>query len=350
MTNATLSSPDKFRLAFEKGLEKLLHEHDELGVAILVLANATFDKNIWHHLQATLRKRFDYLAKQLIGDEKESQKVKANDDLVVFEQLKIIGWEKLSKVMFRQLGPWELQFNHLRSFMPARAREDRVSGISAPFNNDGFHFDKPFLNKEIFWRGRLCDRHIALYYNKFPFVELHCLMVPEPHVRMPQLLSEEENQYLWEVTRFLGKNLPGLGFGYNSYGAYASVNHLHFQMFMRENPLPVTDPKWTHNGGDDSYPVACIRYESAAESWKLITDFHKTETSYNLIYLPDRLYCLPRARQGSYTHSAWTRGFAWHELGGGFTTSNRMLFDSLTEDDLTKELSLLQNFTVSFDQ
>ena len=350
MTNATFSSPDKFRLAFEKGLERLLNDNDELGVAILVLANATFDKNIWRHLQATLRQRLDYLAKQLIRGSKAGQMDKANDDLVVFEQLKTIGWEKLKNVIFRQLGPWELQFNHLRSFMPTRTRGDLVSGISAPFDHNSFHFDKPYLHKEIFWQGKLRGRQIALYYNKFPFVELHCLMVPEPKVRMPQFLSKEENEYLWEVTRFLGKNLPGTGFGYNSYGAYASVNHLHFQMFMRENPLPVTDPKWSHNGGDRSYPVACIRYESAAESWNLIRDFHKTETSYNLIYLPDRLYCLPRARQGSYTHSNWTRGFAWHELGGGFTTSNLMLFESLTEADLTRELSLLQNFKVTFDQ
>ena len=343
MPDTTLSSSKRFRLAFEKGLERLLNDHDELGVAILVLANATFDKNIWHHLQATLHKRLNALADQLRNEAKAGLLDKTDDDLAAFEQLKEIGWDNLKNVAFRQLGPWELQYNHLRSFMPARVREDLVTGISAPFDPDGFHFDMPFLHKEVFWQGSLCGRDIALYYNKFPYVELHCLLVPEPQTRMPQLLNEQENNYLWEVTRSLGENLPGMGFGYNSYGAYASVNHLHFQMFLRESPLPVTNPQWAHNGGDLSYPVACIRYESAAESWKLIADLHNTQTSYNLIYLPDRLYCLPRARQGSYTHSTWTRGFAWHELGGGFTTSSRTLFDSLTEIDLTRELSLLQN-------
>ena len=47
----------------------------------------------------------------------------------------------------------------------------------------------------------------------------------------------------------LSENLPGIGFGYNSYGALASINHLHFQLFYQEKPLAVSDSRWRQRRG-----------------------------------------------------------------------------------------------------
>ncbi|OOZ36145.1 hypothetical protein BOW51_08600 [Solemya velesiana gill symbiont] len=99
-------------------------------------------------------------------------------------------------------------------------------------------------------------------------------------------MTEEDNEYIWHVTRLLGETLPGVGFGYNSYGAGASVNHLHFQMFLRDKPLPVAHERWQHNGGGEVYPAQCYRFDSPDTAWKILAALHQVETTYNLVYLP----------------------------------------------------------------
>ena len=193
------------------------------------------------------------------GDEEETILIldDAEDDLQVFRRLLAVGFgESLVKVC-RRAGPWELQFNPLRSFRPPRMTQKVIPHISAPYDAVGFNFNKPFLRKEILWQGWLCGRDAALFYNKFPFVDLHGLLVPEPRAGLSQLLRQQDNEYLWQLTETLARTLPGVGFGYNSLGACASVNHLHFQMFQRARALPVASPDWRHNGGDREYPLSC---------------------------------------------------------------------------------------------
>jgi hypothetical protein len=83
-------------------------------------------------------------------------------------------------------------------------------------------------------------------------------------------------------------------------------------------------------------------FYSATEAWAHIETLHESETSYNLIYRPGRLYCLPRKRQGSYEHAPWTHGFAWYELAGGVTTFSRSDFDTLDETAIEQEMAKLR--------
>lgn len=334
------SSPEDFRSAFEVGLTRLLNDHDELGVYILVLANACFDPKIWSHLSTPLQIKFaklseDFIKRQnsgLVSDDVE-------DDVEVFRQLLEMKFDYLCATESRLVGPWELQYNQLRSLRPPRATNEQVEGISAPFDRDRFHFAKTFLQKEIFWQGELSGRETALFYNKFPFVELHGLLVPEPSKEYPQFLRREDHDYVWELVNSLEASLPGVGFGYNSYGAYASVNHLHFQMFIREQPLAVAAANWYHNGGLEEYPAVCHRFESAASSWDFIDQLHEKETAYNLIYLPGRLFCLPRPKQGASPSLSWSGGFAWHEMAGEFTAFKRNDFLRLEAAELAQALA-----------
>ena len=262
----------------------------------------------------------------------------ADDDLAVFVQLMEVGISRLRLTEFRFLGDWEFQFNQLRSFRPPRMTNAAVEGISQPFDPDKFNFNRAYLKKEILWSGSLAGRFCSLFYNKFPFVDLHGLLVPESRQGYPQLLSEEFNSYLWDVTAQLAETLPGVGFGYNSYGANASVNHLHFQMFLRDRPLPVADAKWIHNGGNKLFPATCFRFDSPASSWRFIAELHRRKISYNLIYLPGCLYCLPRQKQGHYEHAPWSTGFAWYEMAGGYTTFSEQDFMQIGGADITEEL------------
>ncbi|MCP3663866.1 MAG: hypothetical protein GY696_15470 [Gammaproteobacteria bacterium] len=329
-------SVDDLRQCYVSGLERLLNEYEELGAFILVLANAGFDNRIQELLDAPLRKKFSRLHQSLIKQESMGVMLDdAVDDLAVFRQLIEIGFDQLEPACFRQVGPWELQLNPLRGLRPARMSGQSVEGVSAPFDPDGFNFNKPFLRKEIFWEGDLLGRRSSLLYNKFPFIEMHALLVPEPTKGRSQLLNECDHAYLWDLVARLERKLPGVGFGYNSYGAFASVNHLHFQLFVRKKPLPVTRPQWQHNGGYASYPVGCLVFDSPESSWQVIDRLHRNNISYNLLYLPGKLYCFPRRRQGEYQGVAWSGGFAWYELAGGFTLTSKLEFLALNEAKLS---------------
>ncbi len=340
---APFDSLPSFRTAFTRGLEQLLHD-DGLGAYILVLANAGFDAEIFASLQAPLRRRFEAhraRCRAVLAEGRELDD--APDDLLVFLKLLALGFDAVGTTEFRDAGPWELQFNLVRSFRPKRMSGAVVRGAQAPFDPNGFHFNKPFLRKESFWHGKLLGRDVDLLYNKFPFVDLHGLLVPDRESGCPQFLSRPYHHYVWELTALLAEGLPGVGFGYNAYGAYASVNHLHLQMFVRERPLPVVASRWRHNGGEVDYPAPCVVFDDVHEAWRYLDHLHREEEPFNLVYLPGRLFCLPRARQGNYQNADWTGGFAWYELAGGITTFNRQVFENLTERDIVDELARVGN-------
>lgn len=328
--------------AFATGLERLLQQPG-LGSYILVHANASFDEEVERILRTQLRHRFDQHAEYCRLTLSEGRElVGAGDDSLVFLKLMAIGFDGVQTAAFRQEDDWELQFNHLRAFRPSRMTTEAVTGISRPFDADGFHFNKPFLRKEAFWAGELHGVEVEFLYNKFPFVPMHCLLVPDRTRRLPQLLTPKYHRYVWALAEQMAGSIEDIGIAYNSFGAYASVNHLHFQLYVKPEPLPLMQDHWRHNGGDRDYPLNCELYQSVDQAWQRIEALHESETSYNLIYRPGKLYCIPRKSQGSYGHEPWTRGFAWYELAGGFTTFSRSDFDTLEGYAITSELKKLQ--------
>lgn len=335
------SSQERFADSFKQGLVSLLHDYNELGVFILVLTNVSFDVGLQQDLEKKVKGRYQLLRRSFKHLPRSFYLEDARDDMKVFRQLMQIGVSGLQHTEFREEGPWEIQFNQLRSFRPPRIADTKVDGIYAPFDSEGFHFNKPFLMKEIFWEGPLAGRGTSLYYNKFPFMPMHSLMVPERGTCRPQYLHQDDLAYLWQAAEQLGTTLPNVGFAYNSYGANASINNLHFHMFIREKRLPLLWGEWSHNGGELEYPSGCRRFISADDAWTFISGLHRQKVSYNLVVVPGMLYCLPRRSQGSYCHAAWHTGYAWYEMAGGVTTVRREDYASLGVEHITRELELL---------
>ncbi|MBS4098408.1 MAG: hypothetical protein KGZ83_16420 [Sulfuricella sp.] len=338
MTSHPFSSSAAFKQAFVSGLSELLHG-GRLGQFILVCANASFDPAVHAATAKELGKLHAELRVRFQADLEGGRNIaEVEEDLLVFLKILAIGLEHLKPTETRQAGPWEVQFNHLRSFRPKRITTRVPSGIYLPFDEAAFHFNKGFMQQEAFWAGELAGRRATLYYNKYPFVDSHCLLVPEREARLPQFLYVESHDYLWEATKQLGETLDGVGFGYNSVGAFASVNHLHFQMFLKPAGFPVMAPQWRHNGGSAAYPVACAAFDDRQAAWNAIEQLHALETPYNLLYVPGRLYVFPRAKQSTYAQPEWTSGFTWHELAGGIIAFNREDFERL--DDAAVRLAL----------
>jgi len=342
MLLAPFGSTEAYRDAFTHGLMELLHE-DQLGAYILVLANAIHDPNVHRLLKPQLETRFRELSVLLTGYLEEGRSLDdASDDLLVFLKLMALGFERLQMCQSRQVGPWQIQYNQLRSFRPARMSNHAVTELFTPLGEEDFHFNKPFLEKEILWSGDLQGRNCSLLYNKFPFAPLHGLLVLEPEQNRPQFLDHETHGYLWQLVERLGDDMPGVGFGYNSRGAYASVNHQHFQMYVRDaGRFPVEQQAWTHRGGSLGYPLVCHCLASRERAWELLHGLHEANCAYNLLYRPGLLYIIPRAMQGSYQHAGWTSGFAWAETAGAITTFRSSDYAQLDEQQIAAELKKL---------
>lgn len=325
MINPIFTDAHHFEKEFSNNLEKMLN-NDELGVFILVLANALADEKLWRALKPALIQKFEQL--------KLGEITGAEDDVIVFKQLLKLDLNTLEITKHKTLGNFELQYNPLRALRPQRMSSAKTQGMSADFNENGFHFNKDFLQKELFFQGKLFSKDISLFYNKFPFAKYHGLIVVEPEQQHPQLLTPKLHQFAWMMANAIGLNIKGFTLAYNSYGAYASVNHFHLQCFVREQPLPIEN--------DDKFPLVNHWFNSVGDAWEFVQSLHRDEQPYHLIYRDQAILCVVRQRQDDYKHADWTSGYAWYEACGGVNTATLDDYDHLSEDKLKAELLKLK--------
>lgn len=339
-TTKLFASPAGFRQGFEDGLHRML-DIGGLNLFILVAANASFDTALFSHLQPHLEATYRQLLARFREALRHGSRVEeADDDLLVFMKIACIGFDALHLTEQRRAGVWEVQFNHLRSFRPLRNSQRPMTTIRAPFDTQGFNFNRSFMQQEILWSGEMLGRHFNLYYNKFPFVDLHSLLVPEPERCLPQFHHHEMHTFVWDLVRRMSAALPGIRIGYNALGAFASVNHLHYQLFLREQPLPVERAAWVQNGGADPYPVDCRLFVSADDAWRFVERLHARNEAYNLLYTAAGMYCMPRKIQGRFPLADWSNGFSWYEMSGGMITFNHNDFAALREHSISEGLGL----------
>ena len=336
------ASLDALRRIFVAGLERMLVTHEDLGVYILVLANAAQDATLWLPLRDQVMRRHQAHAAAIKAALRNGDKLDAPaDDLLVFLKLLALdldadGFELLRVGPPRSLGPWEVTLNPLRALRPARMSEAKVEGMMRPFDAAGFHFNKPFLAREVLWQGELAGKTARVLYNKFPFAPLHGLLAPEPDRQRPQFLTPEMLGWAWDVAQLASTAIPGFGLAYNSYGAYASVNHLHFQTYVRDEPLPL------HRLDPTRYPLPAMHFNDPSGAWFHIDALHAANTPYNLVFSQTGVSVIARARQGEIPLQAWSPGFAWSEVAGAFSVSCRDDFANLSEAVIEQALTELR--------
>ncbi len=354
MNDNLFANISTFRDRFEQGLVQLL-EWDDLGVFILVLANASFDQHVHNYTEKALLEHFEILKQEYHDAIIAGKTLTApEDDLLVFLKILLISLDSIQQTNFRKERCWEIQFNHIRSLKPPRISQHHFEGIKIDFDPNGFNFNKPFLQKEKLWEGDLLDKKTAIFYNKFPFVRFHCLLVPEREKNHQQYLTQQMHEYIWAVVAHLDQNLPGIGFAYNSYGASASVNHLHFHMFIKDQALPVMHSDWRHNGGGTDYPLDCHVFDDPKKAWQHIERLHRHQIAYNLLYYQQQMFCIIRKHQSIVRLPQWSSGFGWYEACGEFTTFNQQDFDKINAEHLNKLMTDLkissQEYRAVFEQ
>lgn len=338
---SVFSSTREFRNVFEQGLTMLL-THCGVGEFILVCANASIEPKIEKHLSAAIRHCFEEYEKEIAEHPEKIIDSSHEDDIAVYFHMEALGIENVGLSRSRMEGPWELQFNKMRSFRPKRNSVKRIETTCIDYDSDAFHFNKPFLKDEIMWHGEVLGREVDLFYNKFPFAPLHSLLVIEKEKCIPQYLQREYHEYVWSLTEALEENIPGIGFGYNAMGAFSSVNHLHFQLFVRLEAMPVERDTWVHNGGPREYPIQCAVFEDVSEAWSYIDKLHQENITYNLLYRPGHIYCFPRNFQGTFRQAGWTTGFTWIDLCGEILVPKTIDYEVISSDDIDAEFEKLR--------
>lgn len=315
---------------------------DELGAFILVLANSQQDAFLKKELSDDIEKTFIKLKDNFINGRLES----TQDDIDVFKQLVDIDINKISEWQTKTVGDWEIVYNSMRQLRPARASAQILDSIKQDFDESRFHFNKPFLKPEILWQGGykgIGDQAISLrvLYNKFPFSDYHLLIVVSPEKNGAQQLTRGSHQIIFSLVQAYRTIFPGFGIGFNSLAAGASVNHLHFQGFIRQQKLPVENKHWTHNGGEKNYPLKVRCFTEAASSWQYIAQLLDMDVAFNCIYKENVCYVVARRYQGSVALPEWLMGAGWLDVAGVVTVSDEKMFGSIKSEDITQALMLL---------
>lgn len=131
-----------------------------------------------------------------------------------------------------------------------RPTEFRVDKVDQPFDESKFNFCKAFKKEALFQfeqgaSGEACFEEEAevksspnlVLINVSPIEYGHVLLVPRALDNMQQLVTPDT--FLLALRFAQEANNPYFRIGFNSLGAYATVNHLHFQAYYLASPMPL---------------------------------------------------------------------------------------------------------------
>jgi GDP-L-galactose phosphorylase len=131
-----------------------------------------------------------------------------------------------------------------------RPTEFRVDQVLQPFDPMKFNFMK-IGQEEVLFQFMPNDNDMSEYYEKAtvssslnvvainvsPIEYGHILLVPRVLDRLPQRIDQES--FLLALYMAVEANNPYFRLGYNSLGAFATINHLHFQAYYLAAPFPI---------------------------------------------------------------------------------------------------------------
>lgn len=330
MANNIFASVTDFHTAFIAGLDNILAS-DALAPATF---NLVFGNAILHHREREFLERLEVAKTRLAA---EIDLKTTDDDTQIFLKLKDmkLDWQNWTMIEDKKINSWNVQLNKFRVLKPKGVGEKPITNIYRPFDANDFNFNQ--IKDPTIWQGDLGGHRVSLYYNKFPYKDLQALLILDPSKNKPQFLTPEDHQFVWDTTTSLSR-LYNVSFGFNSLGASASVNHLHFHLMVGIEKLPVADDKWLHNGGPVRYPANIYVYDNAPEAWGLIDRLNQKNIAYNILYLPGKVYIFPRKFLGTYPNVSWSIGFGWYQFSGNFIVYDEDTVNNLTEEIINQAL------------
>ena len=145
------------------------------------------------------------------------------------------------------------QFNDNRGIL--RRKPQATTLLKMPFNEQLFNFTK-VSEDEILLRVHVEGSQEVkgvLVINDSPIEFLSSLLVPSLELKLPQVLTQDS--LLLALHFFANCNNRFLRMGFNSLGAAASVNHLHWHVYHFEHFLEVEETLCDDNNMLAEWPV-----------------------------------------------------------------------------------------------
>ncbi|XP_062543261.1 GDP-D-glucose phosphorylase 1 [Armigeres subalbatus] len=136
-----------------------------------------------------------------------------------------------------------LQLNRKRT--TERRKPDGISCVIPVFDPSGFNFNK-VDSKEVLMEVQSGDCLITLMVNNSPLTKYHTLVVPDRGRNLAQILTKDTLEGVFQVFMMLEDRHYRMGF--NSPGALASVNHLHYHLMHITHKLYIEDAPLKHLG------------------------------------------------------------------------------------------------------
>lgn len=190
-----------------------------------------------------------------------------------------------TKVIPGKLG-FIAQLNEGRH-LKKRPTEFRVDRVLQSFDPEKFNFTK-VGQEEVLFRFEAGNGSLSHYFESAPVKENdppnvvainvspieygHVLLIPRVLESLPQRIDPDTLLLALHMAKEAG--IPYFRLGYNSLGAFATINHLHFQAYQMTTPFPVekapTAAVSVTNGEVDNgvkvsrllnYPVRGLVYE-----------------------------------------------------------------------------------------
>lgn len=222
------------------------------------------------------------------------------------------------------------------------------------FNPEAFNFNK-IDEKEILHETVIAGTPVMFIINNCPLTNYQTLIIPDAKKSQPQVMTSKCIEIGLKLVS--STNDRAVRIGFNSPGAFASVNHLHMHMIYIEQELYVEKIQLRQIYGnlyaiDDKkrplrgFCLSCENIESDARKLFELTKFCCVNSIPHNIFITKlhnsktiRAFLFPRSvRKNNFENQATALlNVAVCELGGFIPLGNRDLFNSITETDVVEK-------------
>lgn len=261
-----------------------------------------------------------------------------------------------------------------------RPTEFRVDLVKQEFDNSKFNFTKAAQKEALFQLDTASDTRTYLrdakvlddsphlvVINVSPIEYGHVLLVPRVLDFLPQQIQPHLLQVALEMVAESAN--PFFRAGYNSLGAYATINHLHFQAYYLMAPFPIERVPSERLGRKrktsvsvsklTDYPVRALVFESATNAADLASvcgeacmKLQECNIPFNLLIVDGgaRVFLIPQCYAEKQARDLVEAKYldtqvnpACFEICGHMVLKRQEDFDDMTEEftcDLLAQVSL----------
>lgn len=230
-----------------------------------------------------------------------------------------------------------------------RRRPQDTCQLVMPFDDNLFNFTKTKAGETLFRLQlpaalKVCDA--SLFVNNSPIEFCSSLLVPDPSKKLPQVLTSDS--LLLAVSFLAASSCQHQRLGFNSLGAAASVNHLHWHVYRLNARLAIEQHPVSDEHVLIDWPIPGFAFDISALTFdavqKLVTKVMRYVAACLDLGLAHNLF-LTRTTDGqSIRVIVWPRKphfgckndmglvAAFCEFSGFFIAKTRQSFDELTEE------------------